>query len=91
MAEQLYIVLLPQFEDEYKKLDPKLSLTEYLLLRKCELVANEIRFPGYSKLLLKKAQCFAKMLFGSLIANVGLLMFLGFKHKSHCGVVVQVK
>jgi len=84
----LYNLMLPQFEDEHRVLNIQMPLKDYLALRKCEIVANELRFPGHSRSILKKVQFFARICFGSIIANVGLLMFLGFKHKSHRSVVV---
>lgn len=87
----LYNIMLPQFEDEHRDLNIQIPLKDYIALRKCEIVANELRFPGYSRLIIKKLQLFARICAGSLIANVGLLMFLGFKHKSHRSVVVKVE
>jgi len=90
MSDTLYHLMLPQFEEDHRVLNIQMPLNDYLHLRKCELVANELKFPGYSRSILKKLQFFARILCGSLVANVGLLMFLGFKHKSHRSIVVKV-
>jgi len=48
----------PFLVEDYKALGigPEMSLEHYLKLRKHELAANELRFPGYSEFYLKKVK-----------------------------------
>jgi len=84
----LYNFMLPQFLEEYKNLKIDMPLENYLSLRKCEILANELRFPGYSINILKKAQGFARIFIGSLVVNVGLVIALTLKNKPSRSVVV---
>jgi hypothetical protein len=70
---KLFNVMKPVFISEHKELNIQMSLEDYLMLRMHELSANELRFPGYCKNLLKKIDGFFKKLVGGvLILIVGI-------------------
>ena len=66
----------PFFIEDFKalKIGPEMTLEHYLKLRKHELCANELRFPGYSEFYLKKVKKAKKwFLFGKIACFILLI------------------
>jgi hypothetical protein len=56
--DELHKMIEPFLVEDYRalKIGPEMTLEHYLKLRKHEISANELRFPGYSEFYLNKVK-----------------------------------